>query len=136
MAAKTTNLQNYVLDRVLKNNGQLSYSWPATVYVALLTADPTIAGSWTNEVSTSGTAYARQSASWGTISNGSVSNSGVITFPTATAPWGTISHVAIVDSDVEGAGTMLYYGEVSVHKAVGTGDAVSFAIGSLVAGET
>jgi hypothetical protein len=136
MAAKTTNLMNYVLDRVLKNNAQLAYSWPATVYAALLTDDPTVSGAWTAEVSTSGTAYARQAITWGTIATGSVTNSAAITFPTATAPWGTVSYVAISDGDTEGAGTMLYYGQLGTPKAVGTGDAVSFAISALTVSES
>ena len=127
MTAKTDFLEDRVLDRVLKNNAQFAYSFPATVYSGLFTADPTDTGSQAAEVS--GGAYARQAISWGTISSGSVSNSGAITFPVATAPWGTITHTAILDALT--TGNMLYKGALGTAKTVGTGDQVSFAIGAL-----
>jgi hypothetical protein len=132
MAAKTTNLMNYVLDRVLKNNGQLSYSWPATVYVGLFTDDPGNAGTLTSEVS--GNNYGRQSATWGTIATGSVANSAAVTFPVASGSWGTVAYVGILDAET--TGVMLYHGQLGTSKAVGSGDQVSFAIGALTVSET
>lgn len=132
MAAKTTHLMNRVLDRVLKNNADFSYSFPATVYAGLFTADPGVGGSLSNEVS--GGSYARQSITWATISGGSVANSAAVTFPVATASWGTIYYVGILD--LVSAGNMLYYGALGTQKTVGIGDQVSFAIGALTVSET
>lgn len=131
MTTKTDYLENRVLDRVLKNNAQFTYTFPATVYIALFTADPTETGSLTNEVT--GGAYARQAATWGTIAAGSVSNSVAVVFPTASGSWGTVTHVGIVDAAT--AGDMLYGGALGTSKTVGIGDDVSFAIGTLVVSE-
>lgn len=131
MTAKTDFLEDRVLDRVLKNNAQFTYTFPATVFAGLFTADPGEAGSQAAEVS--GGSYARQSITWGTISAGSVANSSAVTFPVATAPWGTITHVGILD--LVSAGNMLYKGALGTSKTVGTGDQVSFAIGALTVSE-
>lgn len=132
MDAKTTFLENRVLDRVLKNNAEFSYAFPATVYAGLFTADPTEAGTQTSEVS--GGSYARQPITWGAIANGAVANSGAVTFPTATGAWGTITHVGILDALT--TGNMLYYGALTTPKTVANGDQVSFAISALTMTET
>ncbi len=129
---KTDFLENRVLDRVLKNNADFSYSFPATVYCGLFTADPTESGSLTNEVS--GTAYARQSITWGAIASGTVSNSVAITFPVAGSSWGTVTYVAVLDA--VSAGNMLYSGALTTPKTIGTGDQLVFAIGALAVSET
>lgn len=131
MTAKTDYLEDRVLDRVLKNNAQFSYTFPATVYAALFTADPTDSGTQTSEVS--GGSYARVSITWGTIASGSVSNSTAVTFTTATGSWGTVAHVGIMDAI--SAGNMLYKGALGTSKTVGNGDQVSFAIGALTVSE-
>jgi serine acetyltransferase len=135
MAAKTTSLANSVLDRVLKNNAQLAYAWPATVYLALFTTDPTVAGLITGEVVPTSSDYARQAMTWGTIAAGSVANSVAATYSVAAASWGTITHCGIMDASTLGAGTMLYHGPLTVPKAVGIGDQVSFAIGAVTVNE-
>ena len=129
MSAASNYTEDRTLDFWLKANSQSSTA-PATVYVALFTSDDSTgatsdnleAGTLTNEVSTSGTAYVRQAVTFGTISNGSVSNSGNITFPTATANWGTITHVAVMDidstSDSAGAGNVLFYGSLDTAREI------------------
>jgi hypothetical protein len=136
MAAKTTSLANSVLDRVLKNNSQFAYAWPATVYIALFTTDPTIAGIVTGEVVPTSSDYTRQAVTWGTISSGSVSNSVAVTFNIAVAAWGTIGWCGIMDSATVGASGMLYHGPLSASKIVGIGDQVSFAIGAIIVNES
>lgn len=135
MAAKTTYLKNRVLEVALK--GVVSPAWATTTYAALFTDDPTVAGLLTNEVSGTGTAYTRAAITWGTASLGSISNSSVaVTFPTcAGSAWGTVTYVGIMDIDTLGAGNMLYYGQLGTSKAVGVGDAVSFAINALTVTE-
>jgi hypothetical protein len=136
MAAKTTTLANSVLDRVLKNNAQFGYSWPATVYLALFTTDPTVSGIITGEVVPTSGDYARQALTWGTIASGSVSNSVAITYSVAVGAWGTIGWAGVMDVATLGIGTMLYEGPLAVQKIVGIGDQVSFAIGAVIVNET
>lgn len=131
MTAKTDFLEDRVLDRTLKNNAQFTYTFPATVYAGLFTADPTDAGTQSSEVA--GGSYARVAVTWGAISAGSVSNSGAVTFPTATGAWGTVSHVGLLDALT--TGNMLYKGALGTPKTVGIGDQVSFAIGALTVSE-
>lgn len=127
MAAASNYLENKILDHVLTAT---AYTQPAR-YIALFTADPGEAGSFTNEVSTSGTAYARQAVTFAAASSGSSATSATVTFPTATANWGTITHVAIVDGDVEGAGNVLFYGAVTTSKTIETGDTFQISSGNL-----
>lgn len=108
------------------------------MYVGLFpTATPPSDSSAGTEVS--GNAYARQavvrspagSAGWvaaaGTLAT--TSNSGVITFPTASGSWGTITHFGIWDALT--TGNLLYWGDLGASKVVGAGDSASFAIGTL-----
>jgi hypothetical protein len=136
MAAKTTTLANSVLYRVLKNNAQFAYSWPATVYLALFTTDPTITGIITGEVVPTSGDYTRQALTWGTIASGSVSNSVAVTYSVAVGAWGTIGWAGIMDIATLGIGTMLYEGPLAVQKIVGIGDQVSFASGAVIVNET
>jgi hypothetical protein len=137
MAAKTTFLAARVLDNTLKNGAEFSYTFPATVYAALFTSDPTVAGLFTGEVTTVATLYARQPITWGTIGAGnSVANSAAITYATAGASYGSpIGWVGICDTVATASG-MLYQGPLSTPKTVGVGDQVSFAIGALVVTES
>lgn len=91
---------------------------PASWYLALFTTDPTDAGSGT-EVSTTGTAYARQSATF-TVSGDTASNSAAIEFPTATASYGTVTHVGIFDAST--GGNLIAHAALTTSKAIDTGD--------------
>jgi hypothetical protein len=95
---------------------------PATVYVALFTADPTDANATAGEVT--GGAYARQTIAFSAPTNGVFTNSGIVTFPTATANWGTITHFAIYDAAT--VGNLLVYGVLSTPKQVLSGDVFKF----------
>lgn len=135
MAAKTTSLANSVLDRVLKNNTQFAYAFPATVYLALFTTDPTVAGIITGEVVPTSGDYTRQALTWGTIASGTVQNSVAVTYSVAIGAWGAIGWAGIMDIATLGTGTMLYEGPLAVPKTVGIGDQVSFAIGAVIVNE-
>ena len=74
-----THVLNYVFTAT-------SVTRPTAWYLALFTSNPADDASGT-EVSTSGTAYARQSAAF-TVSGDTASNSAAIEFPTATASFG------------------------------------------------
>lgn len=136
MAAKTTFLANRVLSKVLKNDSEFVYAWPATVYAAVFTADPTNTGSIASEVVDAVAPYARQPITWGAISSGSVSNSVAVTYNVAGVSWGTIGWAGVMDVATLLTGNMLYHGPLGTPKVVGIGDQVSFAIGALVATES
>lgn len=129
MVAKTNFLEDRVLDRVLRNNADYAYSFPATVYVALFTSDPGEAGSLAGEVS--GGSYARQTVAFSAIvaSSGTTSNGALITFPTATASWGTVTHIGVVDAST--SGNVLYYGALTSSKTVGSGDIINVQAAAL-----
>lgn len=91
---------------------------PTAWYMALFTSNPADDASGT-EVSTSGTAYARQSATF-TVSGDTASNSAAIEFPTATASFGTVSHVGVFDAST--GGNLIAYAALSASKAIDTGD--------------
>jgi hypothetical protein len=138
MAAKCTYLMNRVLDRVLLNNAQYSYAWPATVYAALFItgSDPGAAGDITGEPAAAN-AYARQAISWDVIAAGSVTNVAAITFPVAgPAGWGEVRYVGIMDVITLLTGNMLYHGTLGTPKTVSIGDQVSFAIAALTVTES
>ena len=140
MSAASNFLEGRVLDYWLKNNS-LSSTSPSTVYVGLFTSDPSLgstdenleAGVLTNECT--GGAYTRKSASFGSITNGSVSTDATITFPTASDNnWGTITHVAILDADQTdsaGQGNVLWYGRLDVAKLIESGDTFQITASSL-----
>jgi hypothetical protein len=116
-----TLVLNWILDPLS------SPTRPSATYLALFTSDPAEDASGT-EVSTSGTAYARQSVSM-TVSGNTASNSGAVEFPTATASYGTVTHVAIFDA-VTG-GNMIAYAALTTSKAIDTGDVLRVPAGDL-----
>lgn len=106
--------ENKVIDALFR--GQ-ALSAPASWHLGLYTDTCTDAGPGT-EVSTSGTAYARQSVAasltaWAgtqsagsttasTGTNGTTSNNAVISWPESTAAWGTIQSVGFNDASTAG----------------------------------
>ena len=126
MTAFSDYLENELLDHTLKN---LAFTSPAAVYVALATASFADDNSGTaNEISTTGTAYARQAATFAAASGGSASTSATITFPTATANWGTITHFGIYDAST--AGNLLYHGALTASKVINNGDTFEIQAGN------
>ena len=115
-----THVLNYVFTAT-------SVTRPTAWYLALFTSNPADDASGT-EVSTSGTAYARQSATF-TVSGDTASNSAAIEFPTATASFGTVSHVAVFDAAT--SGNMIAYAALTASKAIDTGDVFRVPSGDL-----
>ena len=95
-----------------------SVTRPTAWYIALFTSNPAEDASGT-EVSTSGTAYARQSATF-TVSGNEATNSAAIEFPTATASYGTVTHIGVFDA--VSAGNLIAYAALTTSKAIDTGD--------------
>ena len=133
MSAASNYLENKILDHVLTAT---AFTQPAR-YLALFTGtasttkDNLEAGTLTNEVSTSGTGYARQAVTFAAASSGTSATNATVTFPAATASWGTITCIAVMDSDVEGSGNVLFYGEVTTAKAIDSGDTFQVSSGNL-----
>jgi hypothetical protein len=123
MAEMSNYLENALVNATLRNT---SYTSPATVYLALYTNDPTDADTGTE---CSGTAYARQSITFGAPSNGASTNSAAIEFPQAGGAWGTITHIGIRDALT--TGNLLYHTPLDASKTIATGDVFRIAVGSL-----
>ena len=117
-------LETELLDHVFANN---AYTSPSTVYVGLFTSSPTDANSGT-EVSTSGTAYARQSGSF-TVSGNTATTSASIEWPTATASWGTITHIGIYDAS--SSGNLLAWAALTASKTIASGDVFRIPAGDI-----
>lgn len=136
MSAASDFLELKVLDHTLAT---AAYTAPSAVYLALFTSDPSVGstaenlegGTLTNEVDTSGTAYARKAVTFAAASAGSATTNATVTFDTATADWSTITHLAIMDGATAGAGNVLYYGELDTHKLIQAGDTFQVTTGNL-----
>ena len=120
---------NKILDR---NFGTTAYSPPATMYFGLSTTTIQIDGTGATEPS--GGNYARvgitnDKTSWGTASNGALTNSVAVTFPESTASWGTVTHVFI--SDASSGGNIWWFDALSPSRQVQSSTTVLFAIGSI-----
>ena len=123
MSEMSNYLENALINATLRNT---SYTSPATVYVALHTADPTDAGTGAE---VSGGSYARTSATFGAPSDGSSTTTADITFPTATASWGTVTHIGIWDAST--SGNLLYHTPLDTSKAIDSGDVFKILTGNL-----
>lgn len=117
-------LETEILDHVF---GGAAYTAPATLYLALHTANPDEDGSGT-EVSTSGTAYARATVAF-TTSGSTTSNTAAVEYSTATANFGTVTHVGVWDAST--AGNLLAYAALSSSKTIETGDVFRVPAGDL-----
>lgn len=136
MAGKSTYLQNKLLNWL---KGTAMGSSPTALYVGLFTADPTDAGSLTNEVTTTIRTAGRVAATFGNISTssgtGSMSNSAAVGFGSAAGvPSGAVTHFGIFDA--VSAGNMLYSAALDTPRTITLGADVSFAIGALAIGES
>jgi hypothetical protein len=115
MSAMSDYLEDAFLDHFL---GTSSTSSPATVYLALHTADPTDAGTGTE---VSGNGYARQSIAFDASSSGTASNSAAVEFPAASGGnFGTITHIGIWDAS--SAGNLLFHAALTASKTINDGD--------------
>jgi len=100
---------------------------PTAWYVALFTTATSDAGGGT-EVSTAGSAYARQAIAF-TVTADSAANTSTITFPAATSTWGSIGWVAIYDAST--GGNQLFHGAVTTAKTIESGDTFQISSSNL-----
>lgn len=123
-------LELKLLDHVL---GATAYTAPGTVYIALFTDSNTAtqrdAGTVTE---VSGNNYSRVSVTnnttnWPNASGATAtkSNGTAFTFPQASGSWGTVTAFGIYDASTNG--NLLMWGDLTVSKAIGSGDTPSFA---------
>lgn len=133
---KSAYLERTVLDFLLSG---VAYTPPGTLYLALSTSSfsTSATGSTMNEVSFSGTAYARVAIT-ANLTNfpaasgsnpATKSNGTVFTFPTATASWGTILSAYLADAST--GGSLLYGADLTASKVIQTGDTATYAVGAL-----
>ena len=129
MAGSFSNfLELELLDHVF---GAAAYTAPSPVFIALFTAAPTDAGGGTE---VTGGSYVRLSVTnnatnFPAASAGAKSNGVDFTFVTATANWGTVTSFAIFDAS--SGGNMLCWADLTVSKAVNSGDTAKFLSGDL-----
>jgi hypothetical protein len=97
-----------------------------THYLALFTVAPSESGGGTE---VTGGAYARQAVTFGAPASGSMSNSAVIEFPTATANWGTAKAWGLFDAAT--SGNLIWYGNIDTPKELLAGDIYRINAGSL-----
>jgi len=132
MTAASNYLENKVLDHVLRNS---AYSQPSGLWLALFTNTSTNAatnleaGTLTDEVTTSGSAYTRKTVAFSAASSGTAATSATVTFDAATASWGTITHVAVMDAST--SGNVLFWGAVTTSKTIDSGDTFQVSSGNL-----
>lgn len=115
-----THVLNYVFTTT-------SVTRPTAWYIALFTSNPAEDASGT-EVSTSGTAYARQTVAF-SVSGNLATNSAAVEFPTATASFGTVTHIGVFTAST--SGTLIAYSALSASKAISTGDVFRVPAGDL-----
>jgi hypothetical protein len=136
MSAASNYLENKLLDHTLRY-GSAPYTGASTLYLALFNntssnaATNLEAGTLTDEVTTSSSAYSRKAVTFAAASSGTSASSATVTFDTATASWGSITHIAVMDGATAGAGNVLFYGAVTTAKTIDTGDTFQVSSGNL-----
>jgi len=112
----TTYMGNEFLDHVCNSE----YSNETNVYLALSTADPTSNGSGLAEPS--GNGYTRKDINFSAAALGRITQTGVVSYDTATGSWGDITHWAVCDSSA--TGNVLAVGALGTSKnVINTNDA-------------
>jgi hypothetical protein len=135
MGSMTDTWEKKLLDYLFRDS---SLGLDATnMWVALFTTTPTdsSAGTEVSGGSYARVAVARTGAGFDAASGaspGTTQNTGVITFPTATADWGTVTGFGICKSSAGSLSTdLIYWGALAANKTVSNGDTASFAAGTL-----
>ena len=132
-AAASNYLELETLDHLLS---KATFTAADPLYYALyITQNDTDSGT---EVSTVGTAYARQSVAnnatnFPAASAGAKSNGALVNFGTATgAGWGSVQYIAL--KDASSGGNLYFWGAIDPSIPIGAGDSLSFPIGTIVFG--
>ncbi len=123
MSEMSNYLETKILDYVLRDTADWA---PATVYLALHTADPDEDGSGAE---VSGGSYARQACAFDAThaTGGNTANTSAESF--TGMPACTVTHIGIWDH--ASAGNLLFYTDVTANKTVTSGDTISVAAGAV-----
>ena len=124
MSAFSDYYENIILEHMISGS---AFTPSGTVYAALFLGNT---GFETNNPSQeiSGNGYARQSILFNRPAGGTITSSGTVIFPTASADWGTASHWAVMDA--VSSGNLLMGGALDAGKFVQSNDAFRFLPGS------
>jgi hypothetical protein len=136
--SKSDYLEAAILNLVL---GATAFSAPGTVYIALSTAAYSDAATGASMTEVSGGSYARvavtnNATNWPAATGTSPAtkaSGAAFTFPAATASWGTVASFYIVDAATNG--NVLYGGDLTASKTIGSGDTATFASGAITVTE-
>jgi hypothetical protein len=140
MAALTNYAEGKVLDLLFTNQdwanigdatGIQGSSTDGSFYIALFTADPTDAGTQTNEATYTGyarKAIGRTTSDW-TVSGDTVDNDSAISFDPCTAGSDTVTHLGIMDAST--SGNMIIHGALSASLAISAGITPNIPAGDL-----
>ena len=128
MSALSAYLENKIADHTL---GAVTYTPPATLYLALFTAAPSETAGGTE---VSGGSYVRLAISNNATNfpnavSGVKSNGVALTFIEATGNWGTITHWGLFDAST--GGNLLFFGALGASTVINTADQLSVPIGDL-----
>lgn len=123
MSAMSDYLELKFLDHF---TGTASTSAPSAVYLGLSTGSMADDNSGTE---LSGNNYSRKAVTFASAASGSISTNAAVEFDAATGSWGTVSHWAIYDAS--SGGNQLFHGAFTTGKAIGSGDILKVASGSL-----
>jgi hypothetical protein len=125
MAGLTNFGEDLVLDFLFTTS---TATRPTAWYISLYTVAPTESTSGTE---VSGGSYARTSASFSVSGTAptTASNSAAVEFVEASASWGTIVAAGVMDAST--GGNLIAYADLTVSKAVGTGDVLRFNTGEI-----
>lgn len=122
---------NYLENGFLNTLRGITFSAPATIFLALFLSDPGESGAEGIEVAYPG--YARQVLSFsapGSMNGGiGVQNINELTFPNPTGAAGTVTHIAVCDS--LGGGNILCRGELTDELSIGMGQPPVFSPGDV-----
>ena len=132
MANITRYLENKLLEHSL---GKTTWTKPAATYAALFTVTPTslYTSTITNGTEVTGSGYVRPTINWALASDGSISNSGNLTW-NAGGTWSSgnlITSIGIFDGSTPGAGNLLWFGKLSAPVTMNNGDSFTIPIGLL-----
>ena len=119
---------NYLANRLVKATvGNVAWTTPNKVYLALYTSDPTKAGSSAGEVDQA--SYNRQEVTFTAPVDGVSTNAGQIDWNTATSNWGNVGWISIMDAP--SSGFMLYVTALDNAKEILSGDQFKIDAGKL-----
>ena len=120
-------LSQYLENKLINATvGNVSYTTPATVYLALYSVPPTANTSGT-ELSSNG--YSRQTVTFGSAANGSASSTNTVTFGPATANWSPIVGSAVTDAS--SGGNILYFAGIAAAQVVLNGSSLVLGTGNV-----